>query len=186
MSSCEALPPVDRETLLKMNSCEALPPLWTGRHFSSVSPQYWSPAPGVGRKGTGPLGALTYRAPPPFRPGLQRGAGSLLPWPRTLGWRPQKHSARDSKALTGRGEGRPVPPPGVGKASPTTQRPALQPPVALIWHNLCPQLGACRPPLDFSQASLDDPAHFFLSQFPFSFNVPAAPFPGWARGQVIL
>ena len=49
-----------------------------------------------------------------------------------------------------------------------------------------PSAGCLPTSPDFSQASLDDPVHFFLSQFPFSFTVPAAPLPGWARGQVIL
>ena len=72
-----------------------------------------------------------------------------------------------------------------GRASTATRRPALQPSVALMWLSLCPQLGACRPPLDFSQASVGGPVHFFYSQSPFSVNVPAAPLPGWARDQVI-
>lgn len=115
------------------------PQPWTGKHFSSVSAQYWGPAPGWEGKEQGP-GVPVPPVPPPFMPELEM--------------------ACDSKALRGRGEGRPVPSSRVGKASPATQRLTLQPFLALMWHNICPHLGACQPPLDFSQVRVGGPVRF--------------------------
>lgn len=157
MNSYEVLPlAVDRKTLLK---CES--------SILGSGPQ--------GRKGrAGPLGASTSPVPPPFRSGLQRDASSLLPWD----WRPQK----DSKALIGKGE---------DLSCPTTvdgARPLRRPrgglctlPGTGVWHNLCPQLAGCQPPLGIRQASLEQPVHFFFRQSPFSFGVPS---PGWTGGQI--